>query len=90
MNEKNAVPFYKGPLMLISFIVITVGVALWLMLTRTWPASELISWQADMFDGRYYPKATFAVIWIGIVILCFALIALIGWLKSIISGEIRK
>ena len=83
----NKVPFYKGPWMAAVFIAVTVGLALWMMLARVWPASVLIEWQAGWFDGRYYPKATFAVIWIGIVFLIFAAMALVGKMIEIFSGE---
>lgn len=86
-DNMDKVPIYKGPWMMVVFIVVTVGLALWMMLARIWPASILIEVQAQWFDGRYYPKATFAVIWIGIVGIVFAALALMGKIIEIIRGE---
>ncbi|MBP7582793.1 MAG: hypothetical protein KBA61_02085 [Spirochaetes bacterium] len=87
---ESKVPFYKGPWMAVVFIVGTVGLALWMMLARVWPASVLIEKQAQWFDGRYYSKATFAVLWIGIVVAVFAAVAVIGKIMEVARGEIRQ
>jgi len=90
MEDNSRVPFYKGPIMIIPFIGFSVGIALWLLLTRTWPANVLIHWQASLLNGNYYPKATFAVLWIGIVVLFFAAICFTEWLFTLLKSEIKK
>ncbi len=76
--------------MIIPFIVISVGIALWLMLSSTWPADVLINLQAHLLNGKYYPKATFAVLWIGVVIIFFVILAFIDWLATSLKGNIEK
>jgi hypothetical protein len=58
------------------FLGVTVGVSLWMMLDEIWPANKLIDLQAGWFNGEYYPKLTFAVIWI-LVLLVFAFIYIV-------------
>ncbi len=55
------------------FLGVTVGISIWMMIAEVWPANKLIDLQAGWFDGEYYPKATFAVIWI-LVLLVFVVI----------------
>lgn len=90
MDNGNKVPFYKGPIMIIPFIGFSVGIALWLLITRTWPADVLLRWQGKFLNGMYYPKATFAVLWIGVVLIFFAAIGFMEWLVSLFKSEIKK
>jgi len=88
--EENKVPSYKGPIMIIPFTGFSVAIALRILLTRTWPADALIHWQGNLLGGKYYPKATFTVLWIGVVIIFFAVISLIEWFASLLKSEVRK
>jgi hypothetical protein len=69
------------------FLGVTVGVALWMEVKEIWPASKLIEWQAGWFNGEYYPKLAFAVIWI-LVLLAFALVyGLLDGIWKFIKGK---
>jgi hypothetical protein len=59
------------------FLGLTVGISLWMEVAEIWPANKLIDLQAGWFNGEYYPKFTFAVIWI-IVLLSFVVLFSIG------------
>lgn len=56
------------------FLGASVALALWMMIAGIWPANKLIELQAGWFNGEYYPKLTFAVVWLFVLII-FALIA---------------
>ncbi|HTA28439.1 MAG TPA: hypothetical protein VK809_11660 [Bacteroidia bacterium] len=69
------------------FLGVSVGVALWMMIDNIWPASKLIDLQAGWFNGEYYPKLTFGVIWI-FVLLAFVVVFIFGdWLWGLIKGK---
>ncbi len=73
-------PQRKQLIIFFLFLAVTVGVALWMMIAEIWPADKLIELQAGWFDGEYYPKATFAVIWIMLVLAIVVVIGVAGWL----------
>jgi heme/copper-type cytochrome/quinol oxidase subunit 4 len=69
------------------FLGVTVGIALWMMIDDIWPASALIDLQAGWFDGEYYPKLTFAIVWIIVLLAIVAVIAIGDWLWSMVKGK---
>ncbi len=54
-----------GPIL---YILGTVGLSIWIMMYNFRPANRLIKLQLDWFDGYYYPKITFGLVW-GVIIL---------------------
>src|SRR5271166_3331400 len=69
--NKQGEPLSKwGMILFFSFIAITAGLALWIEIADIWPANVISDVQAKWFNGYYYPKLTFAVIWILILIIC--------------------
>lgn len=43
-------------------------------------ALPLIEWQAAIFDGYYYPKLTFALVWLAVLLPCLPVAFVLGWL----------
>jgi len=69
------------------FLALTVGISLWMMIKEIWPANKLIDLQAGWFNGEYYPKLTFGVIWI-LVLLAFVMPIFMGeWIWIKIKGK---
>ena len=68
------------------FIAVTLGIAIWIMFARIWPANIIIKAQLNWFDGYYYPKATIVVIWISLVLI----IALTGSALSYLFSRWKK
>jgi hypothetical protein len=69
------------------FLGVSVGVSLWLMIDDIWPASKLIDLQAGWFDGEYYPKLTFAVVWIFVLLVFAAVFSVTDWVWRKITGK---
>ncbi|HTB31966.1 MAG TPA: hypothetical protein VK808_08080 [Bacteroidia bacterium] len=69
------------------FLGVSVGVSLWLMIDDIWPASKLIDLQAGWFNGEYYPKLTFAVVWIFVLLVFAAVFSVVDWVWRKITGK---
>ena len=70
-----------------AVIIITSGIALYMMIKEIQPARYFIDLQAGWFNGDYYPKITFGVLWI-IILLAFALLySAFDWLMRLINGK---
>jgi hypothetical protein len=70
-----------------AVVIITSGAALYLMIKEIQPARYFMDLQSGWFDGKYYPKATFAVLWI-IMLLAFAAVySFIDWMIRLIKGK---
>lgn len=69
------------------FLGVSVGVSLWLMIKEIWPASALINLQAKWFDGSFYPKITFGLIWIFVLLVCTGLFLFFGWIINLLKGN---
>ncbi|HTL80464.1 MAG TPA: hypothetical protein VL651_02100 [Bacteroidia bacterium] len=41
-----------------AIAIVSLGLAIWFFFADIPPVPQLISWQASMFDGSYYPKLT--------------------------------
>jgi hypothetical protein len=54
----------------ILFISIPAVIAFWMEIADMWPANYISDLQAKWFNGYYYPKITFAVIWMTLLIIC--------------------
>ncbi len=67
------------------FVVIIIGLFIlpvWMVESQIWPASLLIELQAKMFSGKYYPRATGAVIFILLVFVLLLTGVFISWVKN--------
>jgi uncharacterized membrane protein len=74
----------------VSFLVVSVALAAWLTFTPLFPATLFIKWQYNWFDGSWYPKYTFAVVWI-LVLLAMAFVFIsISWIWEKIKGNTKK
>jgi len=74
-------------IMFFLFLAVTVGISLWLMIANKWPASALIDLQAGWFNGEYYPKLTFGIIWILVLLVCVVIYSIGDWLWRLIRGK---
>jgi hypothetical protein len=77
----------KQMIKLFLFLGISVGVALWMMIAEIWPANKLIDLQAAWFNGEYYPKLTFGVIWIMVLLVFVLIFSLLDGLWRKIKGK---
>jgi hypothetical protein len=73
--------------MFFFFLAVSVGVAMWMVFDDIWPASKLIELQDGWFDGEYYPKATFAVVWILLLLAFVVVMGVAGWIWGLIRGK---
>ncbi len=70
-----------------TFIIITASLALYMMIKEIQPAKYLIDLQAGWFNGDYYPKATFAVMWIYVMAVVGIILSIIVWIVNKIKGK---
>jgi hypothetical protein len=66
----------------ICFIISLFILPVWMMSNNIWPASFLIKVQSKLFNGKYYPRATGAVIFILLVFVILLGSMLISQLKE--------
>ena len=90
--EQNPLPGVKassksGMIAFVVFLVGSVGIALWMMISDIWQASALINLQADWFNGEYYPKMTFAIVWMLLLLTFMAVVSIASWIKRTASGK---
>ena len=78
----------RGPMIKFVFVLVTsVAISIWITFAPLWPATVFIKWQLRWFDGSFYPKYTFAVVWV-IMLVAFTFVALfITWLWGKIIGK---
>ncbi len=69
------------------FLGVTVGISLWMMIAEIWPANKLIDLQAGWFNGEYYPKLTFGIIWILVLLVFVVIYSLFDGLWRMIKGK---
>lgn len=72
---------------IIGLVVTLVGLtatSIYLVAARIGPVGWLVAKQGEWFDGKYYPKATFTVVFTCLA-LCLGLVATVtGWLVSLV------
>ena len=67
----------RGPMIKFVFVLVaSVGVSIWITFAPLFPATVFIKWQLQWFDGSYYPKYTFAVVWV-IMLLAITVVTLL-------------
>ena len=78
----------RGPMIRFVFVLVTsVAISMWITFAPLWPATIFIKWQLRWFDGYYYPKYTFVVVWV-IMLVAFTFVTLVGtWLWGKIIGK---
>jgi len=85
--KQDAAILKKQVIKFFVVIIITASASLYLMIKEIQPARYLMDLQAGWFSGEYYPKATFAVLWI-IMLLAFALVySFIDWMIRLMKGK---
>ncbi len=81
----------KGPIIkFISFLAVSVAAAAWITFTPLFPATVFIKWQSNWFDGSWYPKYTFAVVWIIMLLVLAFVFILISSVWEKINGISQK
>ena len=69
MSSKQSSEQRKSTIInLFVFVIPTAALALVLMLEEWWPAGPMIRFQASISDGYYYPKITFLLTWLVILL----------------------
>jgi hypothetical protein len=74
-------PAKKISTMLVIAAIVTLGIAMYLTFTQSWPVSYLIDHQAGD-DGMYSPKLTFVITWV--------LLLLPFWLADMVIKKVKK
>ena len=70
-----------------AFMIISAGAALYMMIKEIEPARAIMDLQADWFNGKYYPKATFAVLWIMILVAIAIVYSFFDWIIRLINDR---
>lgn len=62
MDTSNNKPAPKKPNVIGAILLlVAIGLTLYMTFAEVWPVTKLIEIQAGWFDGSYYPKLTFLI-----------------------------